>query len=115
MARVLLIDDDPELLDILGEWLSSRGHEIRSLSDPRQAHPVVNEFRPELVILDGLFQGTTGQAIASSLETKGRLRLIFLSGLPRDELPADRLVLQKPIDLDVLDQIIRRAVLDDGE
>ncbi len=107
MPKVLLIDDDPDLLDILGEWLSSRGHVIRAISDPSTAHPVMVEFRPDLVVLDGLFRGTTGQAIASDLESDGQMRIIYLSGLPRNELPADRIVLQKPIDLDVLDRIIR--------
>lgn len=110
MARVLLIDDDPELLDILGEWLTNRGHEIVALSDPDQALRAAEDFDPELVILDGLFQGTTGRAIASELEAGKNLRLIYLSGLPREEFPPDRLVLQKPIDLEVLDQIIRRTV-----
>lgn len=110
MVKVLLIDDDQELLDILGEWLSSRGHEIRSVSDPNEANQAVASFAPDLVILDGLFRGTTGQEIATEIEAGTKTRIIYLSGLPREELPPDRVVLQKPIDLEVLDQIIRLVV-----
>lgn len=107
MTRVLLIDDDPELLDILAEWLSGRGHAVRTVSDAAAAVGAMEEFGPELVLLDGLLRGTTGQDVAKELESRGTLRVVFLSGLPRDELPADRMVLQKPIDLDDLDRIVR--------
>ncbi len=109
MTKVLLIDDDPELLEVLGEWLTSRGHQVRTLLDVRGVERVMDEFTPDLVVLDGMLQGTTGQAIAGDLERDGRLRVVYLSGLPRYELPADRLVLQKPIDLELLERIVREA------
>lgn len=107
MTRVLLIDDDPELLEILGEWLSGRGHVVRTTRDAARAVEAVKEFEPDLVLLDGVLRGTTGQEVAQELERHGPVRVVFLSGLPRDELPPDRLVLQKPIDLDDLDQVLR--------
>lgn len=110
MTRVLLIDDDPELLEILGEWLSGRGHLVRASRDAEGAVEAVVEFAPDLVLLDGVLRGTTGQELAVELERRAPVRVVFLSGLPRDELPADRLVLQKPIDLDALERVLRLPV-----
>ncbi|HEY0839994.1 MAG TPA: response regulator [Vulgatibacter sp.] len=107
MTRVLLIDDDPELLDILAEWLTGRGHAVRTANEAKAALRTAEEFGPDLVLLDGVLRGATGQEVAHQLESSGAIRVVFLSGLPRDELPADRVVLQKPIDLDALDRIVR--------
>ncbi|HWV38815.1 MAG TPA: response regulator [Vulgatibacter sp.] len=107
MTRVLLIDDDPELLEILGEWLTGRGHLVRTARDAAGAVAAVKEFGPDLVLLDGVLRGTSGQEVAQELERHAPVRVVFLSGLPRDELPPDRLVLQKPIDLDELDRVLR--------
>ncbi|AKU91227.1 response regulator [Vulgatibacter incomptus] len=110
MPRVLLIDDDTEFLDVLSEWLTGRGHEVSTLSDGTAVLTALDEFQPDLVVLDGLLRGTSGSTVAQEIETQRQLRIIYVSGLPRDEFPADRPVFQKPIDLDVLDRFIREEV-----
>jgi len=111
MARVLLIDDDREILEVLGEWLAGRGHAVRLLTDGLRAQEEAHRFAPDVVILDGLLRGTTGPAVAERLRASGHERgIIYLSGLPRSELPQDVPVLEKPIDLDALERTIRRLV-----
>lgn len=110
MARVLLVDDDSEILEVLGEWLSGRGHAVRLLDDGHRAPEEAHRFAPDVVILDGLLRGTTGPAVAQRLRESGHRRgIIYLSGLPRGELPFGVPVLEKPIDLDVLERTIRRV------
>lgn len=52
-ARILLIDDDEDNLDLLEMLLRQAGaRDVRTLSDPLQAGEVYDEFMPDLVILD---------------------------------------------------------------
>src|SRR5690606_10785187 len=49
--RVLLIDDDREILELLAEWLRGRGHEVRTLVDGTCAVVEARSFRPHVVVL----------------------------------------------------------------
>lgn len=108
MSRVLLVDDDQELLEILAEWLVGRGHTVRMVSDGFRAEEEARQFGPDVVLLDGMLTGTTGTAVANRLRAAGHGGIIFLSGLPRGQFPGDVPVIEKPIDLDDLEQAIDR-------
>lgn len=109
MARILLIDDDSELLEVLGEWLAGRGHTVHPVADGLRAVEEAAAFRPDVVLLDGLLRGTSGADVAAQLRARGHRGIVLLSGLPRAELPHDVPVIEKPIDLERLDAEIRRA------
>lgn len=106
MSRILLIDDDRELLELLGEWLVDRGYSVRTLADGFKAKEVALVFQPDVVLIDGRLVGIAGTTIADQLEDAGQEGIIFLSGLPRDFFPRHLPVLQKPIDLDALERAI---------
>ena len=110
MARVLLIDDDAELLEVLGEWLVCKGHAVHLLADGLRALHEARIFGPDIVLLDGMLRGTTGPAVAETLRGGSHRGIIYLSGLPRGQLPLDVPVFEKPIDLDALDRTIQRMV-----
>lgn len=107
MARVLLIDDDSELLDLLGEWLSGKGHAVCLLTDGNQAVDTAKAFDPDVILLDGLLRGITGPAVAEKLRGQSRCTIVYVSGLPRSEFPKGSPVIEKPIDLDDLERTIR--------
>jgi len=50
--RVLCVDDDPAWLRLLRHHLEELGFEVRTLSDPTQALPLLEEFRPRFLVLD---------------------------------------------------------------
>ena len=51
-GRVLVIEDDQEIADVLRRTLRQEGHEVRSAGDGEQALAAAAEFMPDLVILD---------------------------------------------------------------
>ncbi len=51
-TKILAVDDDPQVLDLLVSMLEPRGISMRALSDARQFWPVFEAFTPDLVILD---------------------------------------------------------------
>lgn len=109
--RVMLIDDDREILDLLAEWLGGRGFEVHTLTDGNHAIERARRFRPHVVVLDGVLRGTTGTAVAQRLRAEGiESRIVFLSGLSRRDLPRDELVLEKPIDLQTLERTLAEAL-----
>src|SRR5919106_2097393 len=51
-GRVLVVEDDQEITDVLRRTLRQEGHEVRSASDGEEALDAAAEFMPDLVILD---------------------------------------------------------------
>jgi DNA-binding response OmpR family regulator len=74
MPRIMIIDDDPELLDELKEALSFQNYEVEAISNSAQAFDKAYELKPDLIILDIKMSPKTGFQLANefrnSLETK---------------------------------------------
>lgn len=51
MSRILLVEDDKAFREILVEFLSRMGFEVKSFSNPKEALPLVSEF--EIIHTDG--------------------------------------------------------------
>jgi DNA-binding response OmpR family regulator len=51
-ARVLVIDDDPDVRNLLGELLQRAGHDVTQAEDGRAGLRALHESRPDLVLLD---------------------------------------------------------------
>lgn len=69
MARILIIDDDPEWLTYVQRLLQSAGHEAGSLSRGVSAVSAVEQFAPDLVITDILMPGLSGGMIHAALRS----------------------------------------------
>src|SRR6266511_2582845 len=51
-ARILVVDDESDIANLLGTVLREEGFTVRVVTDSRQAVEVFNSFRPDLVSLD---------------------------------------------------------------
>jgi len=60
MARVLVVDDEPDSVELLQEFLTSKGYEVVTASDGEEALRKVKEERPHLVLLDVRMPGMNG-------------------------------------------------------
>ena len=58
--RILIVDDEPDTLDVECFVLERYGAEVRCVRDAREALEVVPEFRPDLVISDIAMPGMDG-------------------------------------------------------
>jgi len=58
-ARVLVVDDDPDFVEITRTVLQAHGYEIASASSGGQALEMMRRQRPDLVILDVMMRGAT--------------------------------------------------------
>ena len=117
-TKVLLIDDDGDILEILGELLRHEGFEVHACDGVEPGLALMETMRPDAVILDLVYQGsgTIGLDAARTIKLRHpALPLIVLSavareyalGFGRDELAADAYVV-KPPRISSLVELIRR-------
>src|SRR5947209_13200808 len=79
--RVLIVDDDPQIREIISASLTPEGFEVRSEGDVTEAHRVAQTFRPDVVVLDVLFDGMPkGLDLARHLRSEDGVGLLLLSG-----------------------------------
>jgi two-component system response regulator GlrR len=61
--KILLVDDDPSLLRLLGIRLSAAGYQIESANSAKMALGILKTFHPQLVISDLRMEGMDGMAL----------------------------------------------------
>ena len=104
MARILLVDDDPQIAELTEIVLSDSGHEVRKAFDGREALKMLGvepegKCEAELVLLDLHLPGVDGQEVCRRLRAAGRdIPVIYLTGsADRPEGPGIRSI-RKPYD-----------------
>ena len=113
--HVLVVDDDPDFVEITRVTLAAEGYEVASAMRGEDALAMMRVTRPDVVILDVMMQGILdGLRTAREMRADGELRSVpillvssitnsaFAAFLPQGEsLPADNFLV-KPVDLAVL-------------
>lgn len=84
MARIVLADDEPDLVEVFAEILHEAGHEVRTALDGADALRIIREWHPDVAVLDVDMPSMSGPAIASELaDARGGLETVpvmLLSG-----------------------------------
>jgi two-component system OmpR family response regulator len=70
-ARVLVVDDEPSIADTIVTALSYEGFTVACAADGRSALELIEEFRPDLVVLDVMLPDVDGISIARRLREEG--------------------------------------------
>jgi DNA-binding response OmpR family regulator len=78
-GRVLVIEDDVEIADVLRRFLRQEGHEVRTAVDGEEALPAAAEFVPDLVILDLGLPGMDGVDVCRRLRADGDVPILILT------------------------------------
>jgi two-component system phosphate regulon response regulator OmpR len=90
MKKILLVDDDPELRQLLATYLGRHGFDTLLLADTRQLDTFIVRYQPHLVVLDLMLPGEDGLTACRRLRARGEtLPIIMLTA--RDE-PVDRVL-----------------------
>jgi DNA-binding response OmpR family regulator len=80
MARIAVVEDQPELAELVARNLVLEGFEVRTIADGRAVLPLVRSWRPDLVILDLMLPGMDGFEVLRGLRGfDRRLPVIILS------------------------------------
>ncbi|MEO1004067.1 MAG: response regulator [Cyanobacteria bacterium J06638_7] len=79
--RIWVVDDDPELRQMLATYLAEQGYEVRCLVDARQMLARLQGQRPDLVVLDLMLPGDDGLTALRRLRDDGDdLPVLMLTG-----------------------------------
>jgi DNA-binding response OmpR family regulator len=68
MKKILLIDDDPDVITVLQILLKKKGYEVATASREEEAYQQVELFKPNLIVLDVLLSGVDGRTICKKLK-----------------------------------------------
>jgi two-component system, OmpR family, response regulator ResD len=88
-ARVLVVDDEPIVRDVLARYLARDGFEVDQASDGEAALAAFRETPPDLVVLDLMLPRTDGLEVFTRIREQGDTPVIMLTARGRE---ADRIV-----------------------
>ena len=83
--RILIADDDRELVDMLTYWLRAHGHEVAAAFDGEQAMKRWREQAPDLVLLDIQMPRYDGFEVIRRMRGESNALVIVLTCLDREE------------------------------
>ncbi len=112
--RVLVVDDEVDVAEVLAEILKTNGYEVRVAHDGLVAWSVVAEWKPHCVVLDINLPGIDGGELSRRLRERygDDLILIAVTGWGEtDERVSNAFgrvdhYLQKPVDLQMLSKVL---------
>jgi two-component system OmpR family response regulator len=85
-TRVLVIDDEPEITEIVEAFLSDAGYVVTAENSPQHAIAKVLEFRPDVILLDIMMPGMDGYDVCQQVKARpefAHVPIIFLTGKDR--------------------------------
>src|SRR5213594_2518603 len=77
--RILIVEDDLNLLAIVRENLVFEGFDVHAVSDGGAALAKVHEFRPDLIVLDVMLPGLNGFEICTQLRRRAATPILMVS------------------------------------
>ena len=117
LAKILLVEDEIEVLDAITELLEREGYAVTRAVDGEEALRRVENERPDLVLLDVRLPRVSGLDVLRRLrEDHPRVPVVMLTGLD-DEAQARRTLqmgavdyIRKPFDLGHLNRVVLAAI-----
>jgi CheY-like chemotaxis protein len=114
-VRILVVDDSPELLNIISQRLRERGFDVANASDGDAALVQAKALQPDVVLMDVVMPGRSGWEVARALRSDPSMRatkIVIMTALGEElnenasPLFGADATLDKPFDLSRLDQVI---------
>ena len=78
-SRILVVDDDGDGVLMLSLLLEGEGHEVKTLTDGRAAPDAVEQFRPQIVMLDLHMPNADGFEVARQIRDRFGARPIIIA------------------------------------
>ena len=111
MQKILIVDDDPAMVEFLKSILSAEGYEAAEALDGVNAILQVKSFQPDLVLLDVNMPEINGNQVCRMLRERSRMEPLAIVMLSANDMELDKLngqaagandYLTKPVDREEL-------------
>ncbi len=116
-AKILVVDDDELIADLLAEWLKKKGHRVHAAYGGRQGLEAFEKGKYDLVITDLMMPEMDGIALIEAVKKRDpRMAVLMLSGLGTIEKAVEAIkkgaydFVTKPVDFQVFQETIDRAL-----
>ena len=111
MPRVLVVDDEPDFIELLREFLTAKGYEVIAASNGEEALRKVKEERPHLILLDVRMPKMNGLEVLKQVrDIDHEVGVIMVTAVNEEETGRQALKLgafdyiTKPLDLKYLER-----------
>lgn len=84
MSRILLIDDDEDMLAMTGRWLEKGGYEVMKASTGKDALSMMTSDKPDLVLLDYAMPEMDGPAVLAAIRSNPDIKdipVVYRTGM----------------------------------
>ena len=71
MARILVVDDEPHITQVVSAYLEREGHQVQTAADGDRAYELARATRPEVLVLDVMLPGRSGFEVLRQLRADG--------------------------------------------
>ena len=79
MPKIMVVEDEPSIVDALEFGLSSEGFDVVTSTDGRKGLELFDRERPDLVLLDLMLPGLTGGEVCKQLRQRSAVPIIMLT------------------------------------
>ncbi len=79
MSRILIVDDDPDMAELLGHMCDILGHEHQFVRTGAEAIEICRQRSPDVIVLDVMLEETDGWRIYRQLEPVTQAPIIFIT------------------------------------
>ena len=117
MAKILIIDDDPDIRTVIDILLKKKGHEVETASRQEEVFDKLQSFDPAVVLLDVLLSGADGRKICTNIKENEKTRHIPVIMFSAHPSAADRIseygaddFLSKPVNSDLLLEKVTKQI-----
>jgi len=115
-ARILVVDDEPQLTRVLRTGLKSRGYDVRAAADGLAGFEAFNDWHPDLVITDLAMPNVDGLELCRRLRAISQVPIIVLSAKGEEKTKVEALdsgaddYVTKPFGIDELLARVRASL-----
>ena len=79
MAKILVIDDEPSITNLVSVYLKPEGYDVYTAADGNAGLKAARAFKPDLIILDVMLPGMDGIELLSRLRRESEVYVIMLT------------------------------------
>lgn len=119
MTKIMVVDDEPDLREMLSIMLNKEGFETDVAEDGSELLDKLDGFNPDIVTLDVMMPGlTTGEILKKLKEKKSKPKIILLTVVRYSEEEKEKIYhmgnvvdyITKPFDIDELTERIYKHI-----
>jgi two-component system alkaline phosphatase synthesis response regulator PhoP len=89
MAKILVIDDEPSIINLVTAYLKPEGYEVFTAADGNAGLKAARSYKPDVIVLDLMLPGKDGFEVLSQLRRESNVYVILLTAKTEE---TDRIV-----------------------